>query len=428
MKHQLRTPYRTTRQGSPAIGTIIGILAITLLFACSSNSGSSAPAAPPAPFPGQLVSWSPAGSFSQALLNLGISTIGITGLTVTSGAACYKLTYETPDAAGSLVHASGLVCLPTTRSTNRPVVSYQHGTIFQDSDAPSNLGTSAEGLVGAALAGLGFISVLPDYIGFGDSTGMLHPYLHAETLASTTVNMNRAARAFFSDPAINASSNGQLFLAGYSEGGYATLATQRLMEQSLSAEFPVTASEPGDGPYDLTGTATYVVGLSNQVEPAFTAFFLKTYDSLYNNPSQIAYYFSSQDVTVVNTYFNGTYSRSQISSALGGPGVATTTLLNPAFVTSYLGSGEASLKSRIAENDIYNWAPAVTTRLFHGVGDDIVPYANATTAKTVMTNNGSTTVTIVNCNAGTLPTTHDNCAQPYAVDAISFFITQAVGL
>lgn len=423
MEHTLRTPRRTVRQGSPAIGIIIGILAIAVLFACGSKSGGSAPVAP---FPGQLVSWTQAGSFDAATLNLGLSLLGISGLTATSGAACYKLTYETPDAAGSLIHASGLVCLPTTRSTNRPVISYQHGTIFLESDAPSHLLTSPEGLIGAALAGMGFISVLPDYLGFGDSTGMLHPYLHAETLASATVNMNRAARAFFT--VINASSNGQLFLAGYSEGGYATLATQRLMEQSLSSEFPVTASEPGDGPYDLTGTAAYVVGLLNQVEPAFTAFFLKAYDSLYNNPSQIAYYFSSAYVTVVNTYFNGTHSRSQISNALGGPGVATTTLLDSVFVTSYLGLGEGSLKSHIAENDIYNWAPAVTTRLFHGTGDDIVPYANATTTKTAMTNNGSTTVTIVNCDAGTLPTTHDNCALPYAVDAISFFITQATGL
>ncbi len=240
--------------------------------------------------------------------------------------------------------------------------------------------------------------------------------------------MNRAARTFFSDPAVNASSNGQLFLTGYSEGGYATLATQRLMEQGLSAEFPVTASEPGDGPYDLTGTAAHVVALSNQVEPAFTAFFLKAYDSLYNDPGRIDYYFSSAYVTVVNTYFDGTHSRSQVSNALGGPGVATTTLLNPVFVASYLGSGEASLKSHIAENDIYNWAPAVSTRLFHGTGDDIVPYANATTAKTVMTNNGSTTVTIVNCDAGTLPTTHDNCAMPFAIDAITFFKTIATGL
>ncbi len=423
------TNIRTEGRGLPgnrAIAILEGFLIAVLFFGCGSKSGSSSP--PSVSSPGQLVSWTQEASFSAAALNLGLSTLGVNSFTATSGATCYKLTYGTQDTAGSLIRASGLVCLPTARSTSRPVISYQHGTIFLESDAPSHLLTSAEGLVGAALAGLGFISVLPDYLGFGDSAGMMHPYLHADTLASATVNMNRAARVFFSDPSINASSNGQLFLAGYSEGAYATLATQRLMEQSLSAEFHVTASEPGDGPYDLTGTADYTIRLPNQVEPAFTAFFLKAYDTLYNNPSQITYYFSSANVAVVNTYFIGMYSRSQVSSALGGPGVATTSLLNPVFITSYLGTGEASLKSHVAQNDIYNWAPGVPTRLFHGMGDDIVPYANSTTAKTAMTNNGSTSVTIVNCNAGTLPTTHDNCAKPYAVDVISFFISQATGL
>jgi pimeloyl-ACP methyl ester carboxylesterase len=429
MEYKVRTIRQLVLPGNRLAIIVIGIAAIFLLFGCGSSSSSSSP---PPPVAGQLVSWSPAATFTASQLNFGIQALGITGITATSDAACYKLTYETPDPIDSLVHASGLVCVPMPGSSNRPVISYQHGTIFQDSDAPSHLtlstSTSYEGLIGAALAGLGFIAVLPDYLGFGESAGMMHPYLHAETLASATVNMNRAARTFFADPAINASSNGQLFLAGYSEGGYATLATQRLMEQSLSAEFPLIAAESGDGPYDLTGTAAYVVGLTNQVEPAFTGFFLKAYDSLYNDPSQIDYYFSSAYTTTVNTYFDGTHSRSDISTALGGPGVATTTLLNPVFVSSYLGLGEASLKAHIAENDIYNWAPAVPTRLFHGVDDDIVPYANATTAQTAMTNNGSTTVTLVDCDAGALPTNHDNCVIPFAIDVITYFKTLATGL
>jgi pimeloyl-ACP methyl ester carboxylesterase len=418
MAFKAKTSQQWIRPGNRLNGIIISIAAVFLFSACGS-SGSSSPAAPPSP--GQLVSWSQAGIVSAQTLKDGLASMGITTITVTSGASCYKLTYETPNPAGSLIHASGLVCLPTSMKSSRPVISYQHGTIFLNSDAPSNLLTSSEGAIGAVLAGLGFISVLPDYLGFGDSAGMLHPYLHAQTLASATVDMNRAARAFFIDPAIDATMNGQLFLAGYSEGGYATLATQRLMEQSLSLEFPLTASEPGDGPYDLTGTADYVVALANQVEPAFTGFFLKAYDSLYNNPSQIADYFSSAYVDVVNTYFNGTYSRSQISSALGGPGVATTTLLNSAFTTSYLGSGETALKAHIAENDIYNWKAAVPTRLFHGQGDTIVPYFNATTAQTTLVSNGSTSVTVVDCNAGGAPTTHDNCAIPFAIDALTYF-------
>ncbi len=349
MEFTARTFHQLVRPGNRLAGIIIGMAAVFLLFACGSGSGSGQ-AAPPSP--GQLVSWSPIGTVGQATLIQGLVSLGITTLNVTSGASCYKLTYGTPNPAGSLVHASGLVCLPTTTRSNRPVISYQHGTIFLNSDAPSNLLTSPEGAIGAVLAGLGFISVLPDYLGFGVSAGMLHPYLHADTLSSATVNMNRAARTFF--PAVNATSNGQLFLAGYSEGGYATLATQRLMEQSLSAEFSVTASEPGDGPYDLTGTAAYTVGLMNQVEPAFTGFFIKAYDSLYNNPSKIDYYFSSTYVDKVNTIFDGTHDRSQVSIALGGPGVVTSTLLNPAFITSFLGTGETALKAHITENDIYD--------------------------------------------------------------------------
>ncbi len=90
--------------------------------------------------------------------------------------------------------------------------------------------------MGILLASIGYIAVLPDYIGYGDSTNELHPYVHAATLASATVDMNRAARKFLAG--INRSTNGQFFLTGYSEGGYATLATQRLMQQSLATEFP----------------------------------------------------------------------------------------------------------------------------------------------------------------------------------------------
>jgi pimeloyl-ACP methyl ester carboxylesterase len=222
--------------------------------------------------------------------------------------------------------------------------------------------------------------------------------------------------------------NDQLFLAGYSEGGYATLATQRLMEQSLSAEFPITASEPGAGPYDLSSTTQTILGFTTQPQPAFAGFFFTAYDSLYNPSSQLAYYFSSAYAPVVAAYFGGSYSRSQITAALGGSNVPTSVLFNPAFIASYLGSGETALKAHIAENDIYNWAPTVPTRLFQGQNDDVVPYANTTTAKAAMDSNGSTMVTVVNCNAGTLPTTHDNCIKPFAIDVVTYFKTLATGI
>jgi len=103
-------------------------------------------------------------------------------------------------------------------------------------------------------------------------------------------------------------------------------------------------------------------------------------------------------------------------------------LFNPVFLASFLGTGKTALKAHIAENDIYNWAPAVPTRLFQGQNDDVVPYANTTTAKATMDSSGSTMVTVVNCNAGTLTTTHDNCIKPFAIDVVTYFKTLATGI
>ncbi len=427
--HELMKHHENKRTMRNLLLKLLTLLLTTgLLLSCGGSSGSTTPTPGRPAAAGDLVSWSWAITLDTTSLNAAIIAVGMIGFTAVSDVSCYKLTYKTPDASGALINASGLVCLPATRSGGRPVLSYQHGTIFQDSDAPSSFSTSSEGLLGAVFAAIGYIVVMPDYIGYGDSTALMHPFVHAATLASATVDMNRAARVFFTQPGISTVTNGQLFLAGYSEGGYATLATQRLMEQSLSAEFPITASEPGAGPYDLSSTAQTMLGFATLPQPAFPGFFLVAYDSLYNLPSQLAYYFAPAYAPVVAAYFGGSYSRSQITAALGGSNVPTSTLFNPVFIASLLGTGETVLKAHIAENNIYNWAPAVPTRLFHGLDDDIVPYANTTTAKNAMNSNGSTSVTVVNCNAGTLPTTHNNCIEPFGIDVVIYFNTLATGL
>jgi hypothetical protein len=415
-KRQLRT------QSAAIFLQILSLLLATALFyGCGSKSGDNGPQPPSAA--GDLVSFNEIITLQAAQLNQQFALLGLTGVTASGTVTCYKLVYGTLNVSNAVIAASGLLCLPSAKSGGNPVISYQHGTIFQDSEAPSSFITSSEAVVGVVLAGIGYIAVLPDYVGYGDSTNELHPYVHAATLASATVNMNRAARKFLADPTINRATNGQFFLTGYSEGGYATLATQRLMQQSLAAEFPVTASEPGAGPYDMTGTTLSILSSPTLSQPAFAGFFFKAYDSIYTPTQPLTHYFSLAYANIVDTHFDGSFSRAQVSDALGGPGVPTTTLYNQAFLTSYLGSGETALKAHIAENDIYDWAPAVPTRLFHSVDDDTVPFANSTTAKTKMEANGSIKVTLATCVSGTLPATHINCARPFALDMIAFFKT-----
>ena len=62
----------------------------------------------------------------------------------------------------------------------------------------------------------------PDYLGLGVSN-MLHPYHYAEATASAVIYMVRAGK-LFSNSSNELQHNSQLFLTGYSEEGYASMA------------------------------------------------------------------------------------------------------------------------------------------------------------------------------------------------------------
>ena len=340
---------------------------------------------------------------------------------------CYKLTYKTPDLSNVLVNASGLVCLPKGKTGPSPLLSYQHGTIFTQAATPSNP-TSVYFWYGAASAAFGYITVVPDYLGYGVSSSMPHPYVHAKSLSSTVINMLRATKHFLALPSINRATNGQLFLAGYSEGGYATLAAQKTIELTLASEFTVTASEPGAGPYDVTGTVQAQSSSSTIFDPSAGAFLIKSYDTIYNKPSQIDHYFTPVPAGLMATLFSGALDGYGIATALGGYNISTNTLFNQAFLDNYNGAGEVAIKAFVAENNIYNWKPSAPTFLFHGEKDDVVPYANTTTAIQAMQANGAPAVALHNCDAGSLPTTHSNCSWPYHVDMMATFAPMALGL
>ena len=60
--------------------------------------------------------------------------------------------------------------------------------------------------------------------------------------------------------------NEQLFLEGYSEGGYVTMAAVKEIEENLSHEFNITMSFPMAGAYDLSGVLVDLM-LSEEVYP-----------------------------------------------------------------------------------------------------------------------------------------------------------------
>jgi len=399
-----------------------------VITGCGVSSGSSSPA-PPATR-GTLVSITSSVSYDANTIDNYILALGTYyGLNTSvlpatkHGITIQRIVYKTVTPDGRLIDASGVMAFPNDKAagSSSPMFSYQHGTIFQDSQAPS-LSFSPDPVL-MVMAGSGFAVALPDYVGYATSTGEIHPFVIAENLAAATVDMLRATRQLLSNQAIL--TNGQLFLAGYSEGGYATLATQKEIEQNLSSEFTITASMPGAGPYDMSGTAQSLVGLATNPYPEFLGFVFKAYDHWYGWDS-INSAFQSPYNTVIATGFDGSMSETNLHAALS---TDSATLFNSTFRNDFLGSGQAAIKADLAKNDIYDWAPNTPTHLFHGVDDTIVPYANTTNASTAMAAAGSTSVTVVNCTTvAPTPRGHTECFWDYVNQGLGWMVPMALNL
>ena len=93
------------------------------------------------------------------------------------------------------------------------------------------------------MAGAGYVVVLPDYHGLGTGQGD-HPYMHEDTAAKAVVDAIRATKTInaeieFSD---------KLFITGYSQGGFVTMAAHRAIQSLYSNIMTVTASAPAGVP------------------------------------------------------------------------------------------------------------------------------------------------------------------------------------
>ncbi len=179
-----------------------------------------------------------------------------------------------------------------------PTILKFHGTQFSDLESPSNcdplVSNVCEGLLDATN---GFIVIMPDYLGFGESRDAvpLHPsfipeyyVFDARVALDTFRNLIRTTN--IAQQKLDAVGNPYLFLAGYSEGGYAALATQRYFESLGDVNYKITASAPGATPIDLNLTARRLFGSEYFAAPPFIANVYFAYKRNYN------YSFSNNDI------------------------------------------------------------------------------------------------------------------------------------
>jgi dipeptidyl aminopeptidase/acylaminoacyl peptidase len=134
----------------------------------------------------------------------------------------------------------------------RPIVVYAHGTAAERAYNIADITDADNGeglLIAAVFAAQGYIVVAPNYAGYDSSTLDHHPFLNADQQARDVEDALTAARSALPTRfAPDVSDSGQLFITGYSQGGYVAMATHRLLQASGTA---VAASAPMSGPYAL---------------------------------------------------------------------------------------------------------------------------------------------------------------------------------
>ncbi|MFD3001131.1 alpha/beta fold hydrolase [Pontibacter toksunensis] len=285
------------------------------------------------------------------------------------GVSVYKVIYST-SYQGQDIKASGLICIPQGITTPAPILSAQHGTIFTDSEAPTHF----TGLSGFELfAAAGYVTLIPDYIGFGESKDVFHPYYDQKHSALAVVDMIKAAKAFAEEQDIQV--NDKLFLAGYSEGGYVTLAAQKEIETNPAHGLKVTASAAGAGGYDLTAMLANVMSGQPYTYPSYLAYVLQSYIYTNNWNRPLTEFFQEPYASKMPLLFNGQNSGGAINRGLT---TEPKKLFAPAFFEGLKDVGkERALKQALQANSFLDWVPQSPTRLYHGTADNIVPFENS---------------------------------------------------
>ena len=302
------------------------------------------------------------------------------------GVKVYRLDYNTTNTDGTKIKASGAVLIPSDVPTALPMLSLQHGTIQNDSDAPSYFGSGSEVYTfGSVLASQGYIIAAPDYIGYGASKDVPHPYEHRSSLATASLDMLRATREFLSEGNVNWDK--RLYIAGYSEGGYATMALQKKIEQETNGEFNLVASSCGAGAYDKSAFMRQVVNERSSGSAYINRLYiwvLLTYDRIYGLNRPMSYYFREPYATQVTA-----------KGKDADIGVSLNTTFTDSFKKAVLDGKDVEFLKAVQDNDIHDWKPRTPTRLFHGDADDTVLYLNSLNAYSAMQKRGASNVELV---------------------------------
>ncbi len=307
------------------------------------------------------------------------------------GLKSYRILYRTHDQKGAEVNASALLTVPVPtqaileglkkqgKSFSLSMVSDQHGTIFQDLEAPTSsvIATKKPSTISMIFSAIGgFMTLQPDYIGYGQSKAHPHPYLLEDASANSVVDLIEAAIKFGNDNHLPL--NGQIFLTGYSEGGYVTLAAENAIEKK-HPDLRLKGVVAMSGPYDLNLIGMGVVSQPQILRPDFIGAIIDSYASSYD--IKLDKILNTQYASKLPTLYDKKRDSQEIMQELTHE---TKDFFNPLFMRDFLTNPKNPLRAAFIQNSVDDFKPQTPTKLFYCGGDKTVPPTITLKASKVM--------------------------------------------
>jgi len=382
--------------------TLLVVGVMLLLVSCDKNKEE------PQPVNLHLISSEEITEISQETLAAQLTELSpLLGGLAKNAVQVMRITYKTKDIDGKEITASGAIFIPVTTDP-ASMISVQHGTIMRDEEAPSYFSTqSRDASFGPLFGALGYILVYPDYIGYGASKDSPHPYEHRESLASASLDMIRAAKELLnSRPEITWNNN--LYLAGYSEGGYASMSLLKKIEDEAKNEVVLKAASCGAGAYDKTAFMNYIINEPTEGIASNNRLYLwvlLSYDRIYGLNRPMSAYFKEPFASQIAQ--NGLQTQLDVSF---------NSIFNEAFVKGINDGTDTDFIAAVKDNNVFDWKPSTPLLLVHGDKDNTVFYFNTQNAYNAMKARGAN-VTLRTVEGGN----HATTIETYLLQTYFFF-------
>ena len=288
-------------------------------------------------------------------------------------------TYPSIDGNWDTITLSGKVMFPAQGKPKRMIL-VSHYTVCSNSEAPSNC-FSLEGV----LVKLGYGLIIPDYIGYGVTSNMVHPYLVMDLTARNVLDMYLAVRPWLKAVGMEPEYD-DLYLMGYSQGGATTMAVARLIETEYNqymADDVVNIHRvfAGGGPYDVKATyerfvTTDTAGYPVAVPLVLQGMILGNELNMKVTDMMQPWLYEHMDEWVNSKK----YTSAQINKLIG---TKVTHELLTQEAMDQKSEKVAELYKAMTENSIIaqDWEPISSVYIMHSMDDETVPFANASNAK-----------------------------------------------